>query len=70
MFTLHAELEGQKLAPIFDRLLSGWRAQGHVLGTMGDYHATLTHPMLPIHPFAWGEIPGRSGELIVDLPTF
>ena len=70
VFTLHAELEGQKLAPIFDRLLSGWRAQGHVLGTMGDYHATLTHQMLPIHPFAWGEIPGRSGELIVDLPTF
>jgi hypothetical protein len=36
---------------------------------MGDYHATLTHQMLPIHTFAWGEISGRSGELIVDLPT-
>ncbi len=67
VFTLHAELEGQKLAPIFDRLLAGWLQQGHTLGTMGDYHATLTHQMLPIHPFAWGEIPGRSGELIVDL---
>lgn len=69
VFTLHAELEGQKLLPIFDRLLAGWHTQGHVLGTMGDYHATLTQQMLPVHPFAWGEIPGRSGELIVDLPV-
>lgn len=69
VFTLHAELEGQKLAPIFARLLEGWHQQGHILGTMGDYHETLAQQMLPIHPFAWGEIPGRSGELIVDLPT-
>lgn len=70
VFTLHAELEGQKLAPIFDRLLTGWRAQGHALGTMGDYYATLTQQVLPVHPFAWGEVSGRSGELIVDQPVF
>src|SRR5258706_11965212 len=31
VFTLHAELEGMKFAPIFERLLGGWREQGHEL---------------------------------------
>ncbi|SDV47541.1 polysaccharide deacetylase family protein [Chitinasiproducens palmae] len=66
VFTLHAELEGQKLAPAFSRLLDGWRAQGHQLVSMGDYHATLDLAALPAYSFAWGEIPGRAGELIVQ----
>lgn len=66
VFTLHAELEGQKLAPVFEQLLAGWRAQGHTFATMGDYHATLDHASLPSYPVTWGEIPGRSGELIVE----
>jgi undecaprenyl phosphate-alpha-L-ara4FN deformylase len=49
VFTLHAELEGQKLAPIFEQLLEGWRAQGHTFATMGDYHATLDRSTLPSH---------------------
>ena len=28
VFTLHAELEGMKLAPVLDRLLEGWKSQG------------------------------------------
>jgi peptidoglycan/xylan/chitin deacetylase (PgdA/CDA1 family) len=66
VFTLHAELEGQKLAPIFEQLLEGWRAQGHTFATMGDYYATLDRSTLPSYPVTWGEIPGRSGELIVQ----
>ena len=66
VFTLHAELEGQKLAPVFEQLLAGWRAQGHTFATMGDYHAALDHESLPSYPVTWGEIPGRSGELIVQ----
>ncbi|WP_153100431.1 polysaccharide deacetylase family protein [Paraburkholderia hayleyella] len=66
VFTLHAELEGQKLAPVFEQLLAGWRAQGHTFATMGDYHATLNRETLPAYPVAWGEIPGRAGELIVQ----
>ena len=66
VFTLHAELEGQKLAPVFEQLLAGWRAQGHTFATMGDYHATLDRDTLPSYPVTWGEIPGRSGELIVQ----
>lgn len=66
VFTLHAELEGQKLAPVFEQLLAGWRAQGHGFATVGDYHATLDRSTLPTYPVTWGEIPGRAGELIVQ----
>ncbi len=66
VFTLHAELEGQKLAPAFAELLAGWRAQGHSLVALADYYATLKLDRLPLLPVSWGEVPGRSGELIVQ----
>ncbi|CAM2145453.1 undecaprenyl phosphate-alpha-L-ara4FN deformylase [Pararobbsia alpina] len=66
VFTLHAELEGQKLAPAFERLLDGWRSQGHQLVAMADYHAALDLSRVPLAEIAWGEVPGRSGELIVQ----
>jgi undecaprenyl phosphate-alpha-L-ara4FN deformylase len=66
VFTLHAELEGQKLAPVFRKLLDGWRAQGHELVSMADYYATLDPTTLPSYRVAWGEIPGRAGSLIIQ----
>jgi peptidoglycan/xylan/chitin deacetylase (PgdA/CDA1 family) len=66
VYTLHAELEGQKLAPIFKQLLSGWRAQGYDLIAMADYHAKIRNEILPTFPIAWGELPGRSGELVLQ----
>jgi peptidoglycan/xylan/chitin deacetylase (PgdA/CDA1 family) len=66
IFTLHAELEGQKLAPVFRALLAGWRSQGHTLVSMADYYAALDLDTLPVLPFTWGEIPGRSGELMIQ----
>ena len=65
VYTLHAELEGQKLAPIFDQLLSGWRAQGYILASMGDYYDKIKDLPLPLRRPGWGQVPGRSGELIV-----
>jgi peptidoglycan/xylan/chitin deacetylase (PgdA/CDA1 family) len=65
VFTLHAELEGQKLAPIFERLLDGWKAQGYALSSMADYAKSIDALTLPIHALQWGELPGRSGELII-----
>ncbi|HEY3461432.1 MAG TPA: polysaccharide deacetylase family protein, partial [Casimicrobiaceae bacterium] len=32
VFTLHAELEGGRLAHVFEQLLAGWKAQGATLG--------------------------------------
>ena len=68
VYTLHAELEGQKLAPIFEQLLSGWKAQGYQLASMADYYEKIKHAPLPDYPVQWGEVPGRSGELIVLEP--
>lgn len=65
VYTLHAELEGQKLAPIFEQLLSGWRAQGYDLVAMADYYPTLRDRALPVSPIQWATLPGRSGELLV-----
>jgi len=65
VFTLHAELEGQKLAPIFERLLIGWQAQGYRCSSMAEYAQTIDAASLPIRPLRWGELPGRSGQLIV-----
>ncbi|WP_434034565.1 polysaccharide deacetylase family protein [Cupriavidus sp. a3] len=66
VFTLHTELEGGKLAPVFGRLLAGWRAQGHELVSMAAWYRGLERSGLPQLPVTWGEIPGRSGELIVQ----
>ncbi|WP_394778429.1 polysaccharide deacetylase family protein [Undibacterium sp.] len=64
VFTLHAELEGQKLAPIFEELLTGWCEQGYACISMADYYKMLTPDQLPVRPFNWAELPGRSGELV------
>ncbi len=66
VFTLHAELEGQLLAPIFQQLLDGWRAQGHQLISMANYYGQLKPLTLPIEPLHWGSISGRSGEVILQ----
>jgi undecaprenyl phosphate-alpha-L-ara4FN deformylase len=65
VFTLHAELEGGRLAPAFAALLDGWRTQGHRLGTLGELYASLDRQALRTHSPGWGTVPGRSGELVV-----
>jgi len=65
VFTLHAELEGHLLAPAFEALLDGWRAQGHILTTLAGLHAAHGGAAVPARPLAWGTVPGRSGELLV-----
>ncbi|CAG2135604.1 polysaccharide deacetylase family protein [Cupriavidus plantarum] len=66
IFTLHTELEGGKLAPVFEKLLAGWRAQGHELVSMATWYRHLDRSTLPQLPVTWGEIEGRSGELIIQ----
>jgi len=70
VFTLHAELEGMKLAPAFERLLTGWKEQGYELVAMRDLRAGLDASRLPLHAVQDGEIPGRSGTLAVQGPAF
>ena len=66
VYTLHAELEGMKLMPVFERLLQGWQAQGHQLVTLGDLAAAVDRSTLPRHRLQQGEVAGRSGLLAVQ----
>lgn len=66
VYTLHAELEGQKLAPIFNELLTGWQRQGYQLVSLAEYYAALDISKLPIARVIQGEIPGRSGTLALQ----
>ena len=66
VYTLHAELEGQKLAPAFDALLTGWKAQGYTLTSLADYARAALAEGLPHHAVVRGTVPGRSGTLAVQ----
>ena len=65
VFTLHAELEGGLFSSSFEALLGAWRAQGHDLGSLGQLYRRLDPSRLPVIAPAWGEVAGRSGQLIV-----
>ena len=62
VFTLHAELEGQKLLPQFASLLRHWRQAGLELESMRDYRRRLDAAAAR-HELLWGTVPGRSGML-------
>jgi len=70
VFTLHAELEGMKLLPVFEKLLLGWHEQGYTLTTLSKLGAGLDPYYLPRHEIHWGRVPGRSGELLVQGAEF
>ena len=66
VYTLHAELEGGRLAPQFERLLEGWRALGYELASMRRLYAALDRAALPRCRVLEGSIPGRSGTLALQ----
>ena len=70
MYTLHAELEGGKLAPVFETLLAGWKARGYELVSLRDYFDSLPAKDLPRHDVGAGEVEGRSGTLATQGEEF
>ena len=70
VYTLHAELEGRKLATVFELLLQGWRDLVYRLVSLGDYFDALPDKNLPRHEVITGSIPGRSGTLALQGPEF
>ena len=70
VYTMHAELEGMKLAPVFERLLAGWRAAGCALASLRDYFESLEPKSLPRHVVTAAGIPGRSGTLAFQDEEF
>jgi peptidoglycan/xylan/chitin deacetylase (PgdA/CDA1 family) len=69
VFTLHAELEGMKLLPVFRRLIQGWHGQGYQLVSMRTLFAGLNVAGLPAGRVQSGSVPGRSGVLAVQGPA-
>ena len=73
VFTLHAELEGMRLLPLFEKLLAGWKEQGYQLVATETVYCNLDRAHLPYFEARIGELPGRSGTLLLQgkpfLPT-
>ena len=59
-----------KLAPVFERLLSGWKAQGYDLTAMRDQAQDVTADLLPLHTVVEAPVAGRSGTLATQGPEF
>jgi peptidoglycan/xylan/chitin deacetylase (PgdA/CDA1 family) len=70
VYTLHAELEGGRLAPAFEAALLGWRGQGYELVALRELATGLDLKTLPRHSVVRGEVPGRSGTLMIQGPEF
>ena len=70
VFTLHAELEGVRLLPTFEKLLSGWREQGYELVATDTIYRNLDRAHLPYFVAERGTVPGRSGTLLMQGKPF
>jgi peptidoglycan/xylan/chitin deacetylase (PgdA/CDA1 family) len=66
VYTLHAELEGQKLLPVMENLLKKWKSEGDEIGTMQDFYQHLNLADVPTKKIQMREIPGRSGDLATE----
>ena len=66
VYTLHAELEGMKLAGVFEELIKGWQVQGYQLVSMRDLFTSLETGKLPHHEIIYKPISGRSGAMTLQ----
>jgi peptidoglycan/xylan/chitin deacetylase (PgdA/CDA1 family) len=70
VFTLHAELEGLRLAPTLELLLNGWKAQGYRLSSLRRLYETFEPMALPRCEVGLDPVPGRSGTLLCQRREF
>ncbi|HVO91118.1 MAG TPA: polysaccharide deacetylase family protein [Casimicrobiaceae bacterium] len=70
VFTLHAELEGMRLANVLEQLIIGWKAQGWTLGSTRMMYEAVEPFALPRCTAVLGEIPGRTGKLLLQGGEF
>lgn len=70
VFSVQADLEGQMLLPVFEKLLQGWRKQGYELVSLGSLFEAIDASRLPRHELLQGEIEGRAGRLMLQGPEF
>jgi len=70
VYTLHAELEGMRLASAFEQMILGWKAQGWTLCPVRSLFEAVEPMALPRCTVHNGTVPGRSGTLLVQGPEF
>lgn len=66
VYTLHAELEGMKLMPVLERLLTAWKSDDFEIDALDKLYAALNTSVLPRHHLTTGSIAGRSGTLAIQ----
>lgn len=59
IYTLSAELEGQKLMPVLERLLKGWQEQGYQFQSIRQIVEQTDLAKLPHHEIEMSDIAGR-----------
>lgn len=70
VFTLHAELEGMRLASAFEQLILGWKAQGWSLVPVRTLYEAVEPMALPRCVTGPGTVAGRTGTLFTQGPEF
>jgi peptidoglycan/xylan/chitin deacetylase (PgdA/CDA1 family) len=70
VYTLHAELEGGRLAGAFEAMLAGWKTQGYELVPLRTLAEALDLKSLPRNEIALDAVPGRSGALALQGKEF
>jgi undecaprenyl phosphate-alpha-L-ara4FN deformylase len=70
VYTLHAEIEGRKLAGAFETMLAGWKSQGYELVPLRALAEDLDLKNLPRNEIALGPVAGRSGSLTLQGKEF
>jgi len=63
VYTLHAELEGQKLISATKKLLERWKVAGFDFITLNELYNSLNRSELPSHSIKMRPVDGRSGYL-------
>jgi peptidoglycan/xylan/chitin deacetylase (PgdA/CDA1 family) len=70
VFTLRAELEGLRLAPVLEQLLVGWKAQGYELVPLRTLVDAVEPLALPRCEVGFGTLPGRTGNVLLQGGEF
>ena len=69
VFCLQADL-GLALLPVVEKLLEGWKRQGHEAVSLRALFESIDASRLPRHELVRGTVPGRRGSLVLQGPEF
>jgi peptidoglycan/xylan/chitin deacetylase (PgdA/CDA1 family) len=70
VFSMRAEREGLRYAPLLDELLAAWRAQGYTFTPLQDFLLDINLARLPRHAVAEGTVPGRTPPVALQANEF